>query len=164
MIIGLISDTHDRLDAIEAAIRFFNRKGVSDVLHAGDLVSPFATPKFSKLKAKLHYVWGNNDGDREFIRVRFGEIGISPLGDFAALELGGKKIALLHGTHAHVVDSLVRSGLFDVVVRGHNHKVEVIEDKTLLVNPGEVCGYLSGRRTAATLDLNKMHAEIVELK
>jgi len=153
MIIGLMSDTHDRLGAIEAAIKFFNRQGVNDVLHAGDLVSPFAAPKFSKLKAKLHYVWGNNDGDREFIRVRFGEIGITPLGDFAALELGGKKIALLHGTHGHVVDSLVKCGLFDVVIRGHNHKAEIVEDKTLLVNPGEVCGYLSGRRTAAVLDL-----------
>jgi hypothetical protein len=36
MIIGLMSNTHDRLDAIEAAIDFFNRQGVNDVLHAGD--------------------------------------------------------------------------------------------------------------------------------
>ncbi len=163
MRIGLMSDTHDRLDAIEAAIDFFNRQGVNDVLHAGDLVSPLAAPKFSKLKAKLHYVWGNNEGDREFIRVRFGEIGIAPLGDFAVLELDGKKIAFLHGTHEHIVDSLVKCGLFDAVVRGHNHKAEIIEGKTLLVNPGEVCGYLSGRRTVALLDLDKMYAEIVEL-
>lgn len=158
-----MSDTHDRLDAIEASIDFFNRQGVKDVLHAGDLVSPLAAPNFSKLEGKLHYVWGNNEGDREFVRVRFGEIGITPLGDFATLELAGKRIALLHGTHEHIVDSLVRSGLFDVVVRGHNHKVEIIEGKTLLVNPGEVCGYISGRRTVAILDLDKIHAEIVEL-
>ncbi|MBM3118302.1 MAG: metallophosphoesterase [Chloroflexi bacterium] len=161
--IGLMSDTHDRLDGIEVAIDFFNCQGVKDVLHAGDLVSPLAAPKFSKLKAKLHYVWGNNEGDREFVRVRFGEIGVIPLGDFATLELSGKKIALLHGTHEFIVDSLVKSGLFDVVVRGHNHKAEIIEGKTLLVNPGEVCGYLSGRRTVAILDLDKMRAEIVEL-
>ena len=61
MRIGLMSDTHDRLDAIEAAIDFFNRQGVNDVLHAGDLVSPLAAPKFSKFKAKFHYVWGNNE-------------------------------------------------------------------------------------------------------
>ena len=163
MIIGLMSDTHDRLDAIEEAIDFFNRQGVKDVLHAGDLVSPLAAPMFSKLKGKLHYVWGNNEGDHEFVRVRFGEIGIKPLGDFAALELGGKRIALLHGTHEHIVDSLVKSRLFDVVVRGHNHKAEIVGGKTLMVNPGEVCGYLSGHRTVAILDLNKMCAEIVEL-
>ena len=163
MKIGLMSDTHDRLDAVETAIDFFNRQGVTDVLHAGDLVSPLVVPKFSRLEAKLHYVWGNNEGDREFVRVRFGEIGVVPLGDFAALELSRRRIALLHGTHEHIVDSLVKSGLYDLVVRGHDHMAEVIEGKTLLVNPGEVCGYLSGHRTVALIDLDEMHAEIMEL-
>jgi len=163
MRIGVMSDTHDRLDAIETAIEFFNRLGISDVLHAGDLVSPLAAPIFSRLKATLHFVWGNNEGDREFVRTRFGEIGIVPLGEFAILELGGRTIALLHGTHEHIVDSLVKCGRFDIVVRGHNHRAEIVVGKTLLVNPGEVCGYLSGRQTVALVDLNKMEAEIVEL-
>jgi len=163
MRIGLMSDTHDRIDAVEAAIDFFNRQRVNHVLHAGDLVSPLVVPKFSKLRVRLHYVWGNNEGDREFIKIRFGEIGVVPLGDFATLELGGKRIALLHGTHEHIVDSLVRSELYDVVVRGHNHRAEIIEGRTLLVNPGEVCGYLSGNQTVALIDLDEMHAEIMEL-
>ncbi|HEX76791.1 MAG TPA: metallophosphoesterase [Dehalococcoidia bacterium] len=163
MRIGVMSDTHDRLDAIKAAIDFFNRQGVRDVLHAGDLVSPLVVPKFSTLKAKLHYTWGNNEGDREFIRVKFGEIGVVPLGDFAALELSGRKIALLHGTHEPIVDSLVRSGLYDIVVRGHSHRAEIIKGRTLLVNPGEVCGYLSGHQTVALIDLDEMHAEILKL-
>jgi putative phosphoesterase len=163
MVIGAMSDTHDRLDAVEKAISFFNSEGVTDVLHAGDLVSPFAVRPFSKLKAKLHYVWGNNEGDHDFIKIRFAEIGVSPLGDFAALQLGGKRIALLHGTHEEIVDSLVKSGAYDLVVRGHNHKAEIVQGGTPLVNPGEVCGYLTGRRTVALIDLDKMQARIVEL-
>ncbi len=163
MVIGVMSDTHDRVDAIEAAIDFFNQQGVSDVLHVGDLVSPFVVPKFSRLRARLHYVWGNNEGDREYIRVRFGELAIVPLGDFAALELGGRKLALLHGTQEHIVDSLVRCGLYDVVVRGHSHRAEVVSGPTLLVNPGEVCGYLTGHQTVALLDLEQLRAEIIEL-
>ena len=163
MIIGAMSDTHDRLDAVNKAISLFNSQDVADVLHAGDLVSPFVVPLFSKLKAKLHYVWGNNEGDRDYIRVRLADIGVRPLGDFAALELGGKKIALLHGTREEVVDSLVKSGAYDLVVRGHNHRAEIIEGKTLVVNPGETCGYLSGRQTVALIDLDKMQAQIVEL-
>jgi len=163
MMIGAISDTHDRLDAVNKAIDFLNSQEVTDVLHAGDLVSPFVVPLFSKLKAKLHYVWGNNEGDHDYIRVRFADIGVRPLGDFATLQLGGKKIALLHGTHQEVVDSLVKSGAYDVVVRGHSHRAEIFEGKALLVNPGEVCGYLSGRQTVALIDLDKMHAQIVEL-
>lgn len=163
MKIGLMADTHDRLDAVDEAIDFFNNVGVSDVLHAGDLVSPFVVPKFARLNAELHYVWGNNEGDREYITVRFREIGIVPHGDFADLELHGLRIALLHGRHEAVVSSLVGSGLYDIIVRGHNHKAEIIEGKTLLINPGEVCGYLSGRKTVAILHLDNMHGEIVEL-
>ncbi len=159
----MMSDTHDRIDAVERAIDFFNRAGVEHVLHAGDLVSPFVVPKFAKLKAKLHYVWGNNEGDREFVRVKLGEFGVKPLGNFAALELDGRRIALLHGTHEDIVEALSKSGSFDVVVRGHTHRAEIREGKTLLVNPGEVCGYLSGRQTVALLDLVELRAEILGL-
>ena len=163
MKIGIMSDTHDRLDAVEKAIDLFNREKVEHVLHAGDLVSPFVAPKFAKLKAKLYIVWGNNDGDKEFIRVKFGEIGVTPLGNFAALELDGKKIALLHGTHEKIVEALIKSGSFDIVVRGHNHRAEIKKGNTLLVNPGETCGYLTGRSTVGLLDLAKLTGEIVEL-
>ena len=163
MMIGAMADTHDRLDAVSKAISFFNSQQVTDVLHAGDLVSPFVAPLFSELKAKLHYIWGNNEGDHEFIKVRFADIGVTPLGDFAALELGGKKIALLHGTHQEVVDSLIDSGHYYLVVRGHSHRAEIIESKALVVNPGEVCGYLTGRQTVALIDLDKMQGRVVEL-
>jgi putative phosphoesterase len=163
MMIGAMADTHDRLDAVDKAISFFNSQGVTDILHAGDLVSPFVVPLFRKLKAKLHFVWGNNEGDRGFVIVRFSDIGVTPLGDFAELQLGGKKIALIHGTHEQIVDSLVRSGCYDLVVRGHSHKAEIIEGETLVVNPGEVCGYLTGRQTVALIDLHEMHGRIVEL-
>ena len=163
MMIGAMSDTHDRLDAANKAISYFNSQEVTDVLHAGDLVSPFVAPLFSELKAKLHFVWGNNEGDHGFIKVRFADIGVSPLGDFAALQLGGRKIALLHGIHQEIVGSLVESGHYDLVVHGHSHRAEVIDGKTLVVNPGEVCGYLTGRQTVALIDLDKMHGQIVDL-
>lgn len=163
MIIGAMADSHDRLDAVDKAISFFNSQEITDVLHAGDLVSPFVVPLFSKLKAKLHFVWGNNEGDHDFVKVRFANIGVTPLGDFAVLQLGGRKIALLHGIHEEIVDSLVESGCYDLVVRGHNHKAEITEGETLVVNPGEVCGYLTGRQTVALIDLQEMHAHIVEL-
>ena len=162
-IIGLMSDTHDKLDAVDLAIDFFNQARVKYVLHAGDLNSPFVVPRFLKLRAKLHYVWGNNDGDRERIAARFDELGMEPPSNFASLKLGGRKVALLHGTQAEIVDSVVRSGSYDVVVRGHTHRARVSGRNPLVINPGEVCGYLTGRMTVATLDLSDLHAEIVEL-
>jgi putative phosphoesterase len=163
MKIGLMADTHDRLDAVDAAINLFNKEQVTDVLHAGDLVSPFVVPMFSNLEARMHYVWGNNEGDREYIIVKFKEIGIVPHGDFAELEFYGLRIALLHGRYESVVNALIHSGLYDVIVRGHNHKAEIVEGTTLVINPGEVCGYLSGYKTVALLSLDTMKAEIIKL-
>lgn len=163
MKIGLMADTHDRIEAVVKAVNLFNEIGVRQVLHAGDLISPFVVHKLAKLRARLHYVWGNNDGDRELIAARLGELKLKPLGNFASFEMGGRRIALLHGTHEEIVQSLLRSGSFNVVVRGHTHRVDVRRGRTLHVNPGEVCGYLTGRQTVATLDLTKLRVEILDL-
>ncbi|MFH1821745.1 MAG: metallophosphoesterase [Methanobacteriota archaeon] len=163
MKIGLMSETHDKMDAVKRAIDFFNGAGVRHVLHAGDLNSPFIVPSFLKLKAKLHYVWGNNDGDKEAITAKFEELGMAPPDNFTSLSLGGRRIALLHGTQVEIVSSVVRSGSYDVVVRGHTHKAKISGRKPIVINPGEVCGYLTGRETVATLDLAKLRAEIFEL-
>jgi hypothetical protein len=79
------------------------------------------------------------------------------------LELGGKKIALLHGTHEEIVGALAKSGSFDVVVRGHTHRAGITGERPLIINPGEVCGYLSGQRTVAVFDTAEMRGEIISL-
>jgi hypothetical protein len=119
--------------------------------------------KFRGLKAKLHVVWGNNDGDKDLLRSRFAELGAGVHDDFTSLELAGKRVALLHGTNQSIVEALAKSGLYEVIVRGHTHRAEVLEDGALVVNPGEVCGYLSGRQTVAVLDPAELRAEIIEL-
>jgi hypothetical protein len=163
MKIGLIADTHDRLDAVEKAVKYLNEQGIEHVLHAGDLVSPFVATKFRDLKAKLHIVWGNNEGDKGHIQTMLGKVGAHLLGNLGVLELGGRRIALLHGTSEAVINAFAESGLYDVIVRGHTHEAKIAEGRTLIINPGEVCGYLSGRQTLAVLDLIKLKAEIVEL-
>ena len=60
--------------------------------------------------------------------------------------------------------ALVESKRYDIVVRGHTHKPEIKKvGKTLVINPGEACGYLSGKRTIALLDLEKSKGEIFEI-
>jgi predicted phosphodiesterase len=50
------------------------------------------------------------------------------------------------------------------VVSGHTHiPVNKIRGKTLVICPGEVCGYLSGKATIALLDTAKHEAQIVEI-
>jgi putative phosphoesterase len=70
MKIGIIADTHDNLPAIDKAINRLNREQVQLVLNAGDYVAPFSILHFKKLKAKLIGIFGNNDGDHQFLKKK----------------------------------------------------------------------------------------------
>lgn len=165
MLVGLIADTHDRLPMVDKAVKKLNEENVELVLHAGDYVAPFVIPKFKELKAKLIGVFGNNDGDRELLKKRFSEHeGLEMRGNFAEIVVDDIKIALLHGNEEELLMALIKGESFDVVVHGHTHEAEVYRrGKTLVVNPGEVCGYLTGKSTIALLDTVKREAKIVEL-
>jgi putative phosphoesterase len=165
MIIGLISDTHDNLPMVEKAVIKLNQENVTLVLHAGDYVAPFVIPKFKALNAKLIGVFGNNDGDHEFIKKRFSESPNCEIrGRFAEINAEGFKIALFHGDETELLDALINCDSFDAVVYGHSHaNLSRKNGKTLIVNPGEVCGYLTGKSTIALLDTTKREARIVEL-
>ena len=165
MLIGIISDTHDNLPAIERAVSRLNNEGVGLVLHAGDYVAPFVIPKFKALKARLVGVFGNNDGDHDLLRKRFSETDNCEIrGRFAEVYVEGFRIALLHGDETELLNALVNSEYFDAVVHGHAHTTGVRKKgKTLVINPGEVCGYLTGKSTLALLDTRMREAKIVEI-
>jgi putative phosphoesterase len=165
MLIGLISDTHDNLPMIEKAVNRLNEEKVELVLHAGDYVAPFVIPKFKALNCKLIGVFGNNDGDHELLRKRFSETTNCTIrGRFAEINVEGFVIALLHGDESELLNAVASHGGFDAVVHGHSHaNVSMNMGKTLVVNPGEVCGYLTGKPTLALLDTNRREARIVNL-
>lgn len=165
MLVGLIADTHDNLPMIDKAVKRLNMEKVGLVLHAGDYVAPFVIPRFKELKAKLIGVFGNNDGDRELLKKRFGEYeGLEIRGNFAEITIDGLKIALLHGSDEELLKTLIKSEVFDIVVHGHTHKAEIYRNgKTLVVNPGEVCGYLSGKSTIALYNTTKHQAKLITL-
>ncbi|WP_297475248.1 metallophosphoesterase [Thermococcus sp.] len=159
MLIGIMSDTHDNLPAIRKAVELFNRENVELVIHAGDYVAPFVAGELKKLKAPLRGVFGNNDGERKGL---YEALGIYD--ELIELEADGMKIAVTHGTNEVLVRALARSRLYDVVVVGHTHRYEIREvGRTILVNPGEVCGYVTGIKSVALLDTRKREVRIVNL-
>jgi putative phosphoesterase len=165
MLIGLMSDTHDNLPQVDKAVRRLNDANVDLVLHAGDYVAPFTIPRFKKLKSKLIGVFGNNDGDHELLKIRFHENKQLEIhGNFADVRADSLRIALLHGTDMELLEALIDRESFDVVVHGHTHVAEAHrKGRTLVVNPGEVCGYLTGTSTISLLDTVKRKARIVKL-
>jgi putative phosphoesterase len=85
------------------------------------------------------------------------------LEDFKELEVDERKIAVIHGTTEALVDALLNSGKYDVVIRGHTHQMAVSDGKTMVINPGEVGGYLSGEKTVILLDTDDLSWEAVHL-
>ena len=164
MLVGAISDTHDNLPQIEKAVKYLNTQNVGLVLHAGDYVAGFVIPKFKMLNCKLIGVFGNNDGDHELLKKRFGETNNCTIHDqFASVTLENYRIALLHGTDTQLLNAIIDSQLFDAVIHGHSH-IKSVEKRgrTLAINPGELCGYLTGKATLAVLDTVKNEDKIIE--
>ncbi|MCL4430424.1 MAG: metallophosphoesterase [Chloroflexi bacterium] len=165
MLIGAISDTHDNLPQIEKAVQILNQQRVGLVLHAGDYVAGFVVPKLKQLNCPLIGVFGNNDGDHELLKKRFSETTNCTIHDrFAQVTVDGYRIALLHGHETELLNAIIDSGYFDAVIHGHSHNRGIERrGKTLAVNPGEVCGYLTGKPTLALLDSVKNEAVLVDV-
>ncbi|AUX09060.1 phosphodiesterase [Halalkaliarchaeum desulfuricum] len=134
MLLGIVSDTHDDLDAVEASVTFFERQGVDAVVHCGDFVAPFSATPFDA-DFDFYAVRGNNDGEWNLQSVvdGFGTY----LGEAGALSLGGREIAVYHGTSDVLVEGLVDGGTYDYVLHGHTHAHgSETRDGTVRVNPG----------------------------
>ena len=164
LIIGLISDTHDRLRLIDEAVKRLNEENVDLVLHAGDFVAPFVASHFKSLKAPLIGVFGNNDGDKTLLKKKFAELGDDIRGRFAFVNADGLRIALLHGDQTELMRSLLELESHDVLVYGHTHAPKTYrKGRTHVINPGAVCGYMTQKPTIAILDTETLNTRTVEL-
>ncbi|MCX6356796.1 MAG: metallophosphoesterase [Candidatus Aureabacteria bacterium] len=155
MKLGLMADSHENMPMITRQVEIFNRERVECVLHAGDIISPITAKEFKRLKAKLVAVFGNNDGEKFFLREKFRGIGEIHERKWEG-EIGGRKILLIHAPD--MLPALESSGAYDVIVYGHTHETVIRKGKTLVVNPGECGGWLTGRCTVAILDTERMAA------
>jgi len=143
MKVAVISDTHDHLENLEAALVEINGLGVSALFHCGDLVSPFVIDRLAEFQGPVHVVFGNNEGDRytisnvaskKFPNVKlYGEVG------FVETENG--EIAFTH--RPEFARGLACTGKYTAVFYGHTHRMKIERvGSTWLVNPGEIMGLL----------------------
>jgi putative phosphoesterase len=162
MKVGLLSDSHDRIPAITALLREFQKRDVSFVLHAGDFCAPFSLKPFQDLGIAMQGVFGRNDGDPEGIRAAAVQgMGQEMFESPHSIKIGEHKVLIVHD----IGDVSERSVLaHSVVVHGHTHLQEMkTRGETLIVNPGEACGWLYGSPCGAVLDLDTKQVEFIKL-
>lgn len=157
MRIGVLSDTHDRLPTMRAVLEQFAQRGIQTLIHPGDIIAPFAAQLLAGFSGQLHVIYGNNDGERAGLKSVLPLIQHGPL----RLDLGGKRI-LVH----HFVDWCRAEDVAwaEIIITGHTHQIAIdSRDGKLFVNPGECCGWVTGRATAAIIDLDTNEVELIEV-
>lgn len=151
MKIGILSDSHDRVDRIEAAMAAFRERHVEALIHAGDFVAPFAAKPLAKSDLPVYAVFGNCDGERVGL-AKILDVHNPPL----FFELDGKRFCLVHDIFT--IEDVDALGV-DVLVHGHTHNQEISHARTLIINPGEAGGWLKGVSRAVVLDTDTMEVE-----
>ncbi len=157
--VGIISDSHDNCDAMMEIMEIFKKESVEFVIHAGDIIAPFTAKIMEKSGIPYRGVFGNNDGEREFMKqVTNNKIST----DILELDLFGKKFFVIHNLAE--VEGIQYADYYDYVIHGHTHDPEEKKiGKTLVLNPGELGGWLRGRKTYMILDTETDRVELREL-
>jgi len=148
----VISDSHDHLGAVRAAVALATSERVEAILHCGDLCSPVPLLELTAFDGPVHVTFGNNDAE-EFLMASRREAAwpnVTFHKPFADLTLDGARVALQH--YPELPRGLAATGAHAAVFTGHTH-VESRDDVNgcLLLNPGELMGW-KGDRTAYTYD------------
>ena len=158
MRIAILSDAHDNIWKLAEVLKRLD--GVDTLIFCGDFCAPFTLADIAEgFSGPVHVVFGNNDGDKLLLaRVAAQAGNVTLHGEYAFLEMGGRKLAVTH--YPELARGLARSGLYDLVCHGHDHRHNVERiGGTLLVNPGEVMGRF-GVTSYATYDTESGEAAI----
>ena len=160
MLLGLVSDTHDNLTALDAALAAFRLRGVTHILHAGDITQPATLERLGGWQAVA--VYGNNDLARDRLAQAAQSAGIE-LADGWEGGLGGLRVAVLHGDDRARLKRAINSGRFRLIVTGHSHRLrDERAGETRIVNPGAL--YRAARYTCAVYNPLTGALEIIDVK
>ena len=149
MKIGVISDTHNKIEYTKKIINFFKSKDINYLLHAGD-IGVDVLDLIIKENIEFIAVLGNTDKDISLEKYINAPIYKEP----HYFKLNGVTFKLMHHPYFLTPD-------VDVIIYGHLHKFECDKKKSLYLNPGEVCARQKPKIEGALIDLKDLSVEYV---
>lgn len=157
---GILSDSHDHREGAEGALRRFLEERVGVILHLGDVCSPETLLGFRAAGIPLVGVFGNNDGDRQGLQSASGN-GFRRGPRMPVI--GGARILMAHAFD-ELQEEIGEGGKYDLILFGHTHRTLTMRvGRALVLNPGEACGFVTGRATCAVVDLDTMESRILTI-
>jgi putative phosphoesterase len=149
VIVGILSDTHDRLEAARAAVSLLKAGGAEYYIHCGDVGSEPILDLLAGLPSA--FVFGNNDWDRRGLERYAADIHVSCLGNAGDLELAGKLFHVQHGDDFRAMQQALDSQKYDYLLHGHSHlQRDEGVGRTRIINPGAL--HRAKEKTVALLD------------
>jgi len=159
--LGIMADSHDNLAAVRKAVGLFKNAGCDLIVHAGDFVAPFSARELAKAGCPVKAVFGNCDGEKHGLADA-----IAPFGEIREAPFKFKYIGInILITHLNApVESYARQGKYGLVIFGHTHEAKTGKiGTTIILNPGEAGGWLTGKSTVALFDAATGEAQIIGL-
>lgn len=166
MKIAVLSDIHDNIWNLEKVLKDI-RGTVKTVIFCGDMCAPFTASILAKANLPTYLCLGNVDEDHIMMQQKGGKnftwTGLAK--EFGEVELGERKIAFVH--YPKIAELLATAGDYNAVFYGHTHNPRnETHGKTLLLNPGAICGIQGGKQgiaTYAVYDTKDNSAKIIEI-
>jgi putative phosphoesterase len=168
MKICIVSDSHDRAEPLDDAVRAAKAAGAEAVIHCGDLIGTQTLKPALAHGLPVHLVHGNNLGDAAALarleRASAGQLRYH--GPDARIELGGRRVYIVH--YDDLGYAMACTGDGELGCCGHAHRADVRRVDAVrgsscwLVNPGTVAG-LAAPRTWVLGDLAALRFEVREL-
>ena len=159
MILGVVSDTHNRVFNVEKIIDIFNSNNVDKVIHTGDITQAKTLGRFARLNCPLLGVFGNNDIEEEGLIETAKENGFDFQEPPFSLEIEGKKIAIFHEPE-EIENFIKKDPSINLIIHGHTH---IYRNENIgnvkIINPGECAGIMKGKNAVGLLKLKDLSFE-----
>jgi len=156
MILGVVSDTHNRIPNVEKIIDIFNSNNVDKAIHTGDITNAKTLERFSRLNCPLLGVYGNNDLKEKNLVQTAKENGFRFQQPPLFLKIGNRRIVIFHEPDG--IEAVIKNDPYiDLVIHGHTHRYrnEKIGNVTI-INPGECAGIFKGKNAVGLINLENL--------
>jgi putative phosphoesterase len=160
MLIGVLSDTHGRVDTTKAAVDLLQRRGVRHLVHCGDVGSTRVLDLM--VGTPSAFVWGNCDYDQQTLQGYASVMGINCCGAIGRLTFDGKIVSVMHGDDHRRMQSILNSQDSDYLFHGHSHvRSDHRVGRVHVVNPGAL--HRATIKTVALVDTASDDVEFLEV-
>jgi uncharacterized protein len=160
MRLGILGDTHDKVERTRIAVKTLVDSGAEVLVHCGDITIPEVVYELAPLPS--HFVFGNCDFELPDLRRAISAIGGNCLERGGLIELDGRRLGVTHGDSAGEISRLTAEHP-DYLFSGHTHQaLDVRRGPTRFINPGAL--HRATTWSVALLDLASGHVEMLPIR